>query len=284
MEFRSVSGLAEAVTVLGDLGDDARVLAGGTDVMIQHLRGEIAPRMLLHIERVAGLRGISGNGTTCLGPLTTHRMLATDVGIRRRNPALAEAAATVGGWQTQAVGTVGGNICNASPAADTAPPLLVADARVTLTGPTGDRVVPLAEFFVGRRSTVRRPDELVTALDLEPLAPRSGEVYLKVGRRGAMEVAVAGLAVRLALDDGGVVTAARVAMCSLAPTPRRVPEAEHILVGSILEDDALAAAGDAIEQAAEPIADARASAGYRRRILRPLLVRAAARCREHALS
>ena len=284
MEFRSVSDLAEAVTVLGDLGDDARVLAGGTDVMIQHLRGEIAPRMLLHIERVAGLRGISGNGTTRLGPLTTHRMLATDVGVRRRHPALAEAAATVGGWQTQAVGTVGGNICNASPAADTAPPLLVADATVTLTGPTGDRVVPLAGFFVGRRSTVRRPDELVTALDLEPLAPRSGEVYLKVGRRAAMEVAVAGLAVRLALDDGGVVTAARVAMCSLAPTPRRVPEAEHILVGSILEDDALAAAGDAIEQAAEPIADARASAGYRRRILRPLLVRAAARCREHALS
>ena len=115
----------EALEALAEFGEDARILAGGTDLMIQYQRGEINPALLVHIRRIARLRGVKFDGPMTIGALTTHRQLATDELVRRHFPALAEAAATVGGWQTQEAGTVGGNLCNASPAADTVPPLLV---------------------------------------------------------------------------------------------------------------------------------------------------------------
>lgn len=282
MEFRRVRTVDEAIDALGELGSEARVLAGGTDVMVQYLRGEIAPGALLHIERIPGLGGVARNGRTRLGPLVTHRNLGNDPSIVAAHPALAAAARTVGGWQTQAVGTVGGNLCNASPAADTAPALLIADAAVTLLSRRGERQVALRDFFLGRRQTVLAPDELLVDIHLEPLPAGAGEVYLKLGRRGAMEVALVGLAVRLAFDAGGTVTDARVATCSMAPTPRRMPEAEEALTGSRLEAAALDTAGEALRIAAAPIDDARASAAYRVRTLRGLLERAAASCREVA--
>lgn len=282
MQFRRIGDLEEALEVLSELGDEARVLAGGTDVMVQYLHGEIDPGTLVHIEGISALKTISHNGRTALGPLVTHRMLGTDETFGAAHPAVAAAARTVGGWQTQAVGTIGGNICNASPAADTAPPLLTGDAYVTLSSARSERRLPLSEFFLDRRKTVRAPDELVVAIDLEPIAPGTGETYLKLGRRGAMEVALVGLAVRLGFDDGAVASA-RIAVCSVAPTPRRVPEAEAALTGSRLEPDALDAAGEALRAAASPIDDARATASYRLRTLRGLLERAAGECREVAL-
>src|SRR5439155_27359274 len=122
----------------------------------------------------------------------------TDERIAGARPERVESAATGGGRQTQNIGTVAGNVVNASPAADLAPPLLVADASVTLASATGARELPLDDFVLGRRTTDRRPDELVTRVALEPLGPRAGETYLKIGRRSAMEVAVVGLAARLA--------------------------------------------------------------------------------------
>lgn len=282
MEFRSIETVEEAVACLADLGTEAQVLAGGTDVMIQHMRREIAPSLLLHIGRIPGLDGVAIDGRAEIGPLTTHRTLATSGDVRSRFPALAEASATVGGWQTQEVGTVGGNLCNASPAADTAPPLLVADTRLTLTGPSGDREIRLEEFFKGRRNTERRPDELLTAIDAEPSGPHTGETYLKLGRRRAMEVAVAGLAVRLTLDPEGRVERARVAAASVAPRPFRAAAAERVLQGSRLEDEAVGEAGRALAEAASPIDDARATASYRLRVLPALLARAVATCRMRA--
>jgi carbon-monoxide dehydrogenase medium subunit len=282
MQFLRARTLDEGLRLLGEIGDEARLLAGGTDVMVQYLHGEIAPGALVHIEGIADLATISHNGRTVLGPLVTHRTLATDETVATNHPALAAAARTVGGWQTQAVGTVGGNICNASPAADTAPPLLTADAVVTIASEAGERRVPLDEFFVDRRRTVLGPDEMVTAIDVEPLPSGSGETYLKLGRRGAMEVALAGVAVRLAFDPDGAVTSARVAVCSVAPIPGRVTEAEAALLGSRLDPEALDAAGEALRRAASPIDDARASASYRVRILRGLLGRAVEECREVA--
>lgn len=283
MEFLRARHLDEALQTLADRGDEARVLAGGTDVMIQYLHGELAPGALVHIEEIADLRSVSTNGRTSIGPLATHRALATDPALRQEHPALAAACRTVGGWQTQAVGTIGGNICNASPAADTAPALLTADAGVTLSSVGGTRRMPLTEFFLDRRKTALEPDELVTAIDVEPLPDSAGEVYLKLGRRGAMEVALVGLAVRLGFAADGTVGSARIAVCSVAPTPRRIPEAEAALVGSRLETAALDAAGEELRRAAAPIDDARGTASYRMRTLRGLLERAADQCREMAL-
>jgi carbon-monoxide dehydrogenase medium subunit len=283
MEFRSVETVEEALGALTELGGEAQVLAGGTDVMIQHMRREISPSVLLHIGRIPGLDGISGNGSTTLGTLVTHRRLATDPSIRARHPALAEASETVGGWQTQEVGTIGGNVCNASPAADTAPPLLVAGATFLLAGAKGEREVGAEEFFVDRRVTARRPDELLTGIRLPEVPEMTGETYLKLGRRSAMEVAIVGVAARLTMDPDGTVERARVAVCSVAPRPFRATAAEEVLQGSRLEGEAVAEAGAELVAASTPIDDARASASYRLRVLPSMLARAVAACAERAV-
>lgn len=282
MQFCRVTTLDEAVQARADWGDDGRLLAGGTDVMVQFLHGELRPGALIHIEKIAALSNVSTDERTSLGALTTHRTIATTDSLIERHPALARAAATVGGWQTQVKGTIGGNICNASPAADTVPPLLVGDAHVTLASAVGERRLPLGDFILGRRSTALAADELVTAVDLEPLPGGSAEVYLKLGRRGAMEVALVGLAVRLGFSEDGTVSDARVAVCSLAPVPGRVPDAEAALIGSTLTPDVLEEAGAALLAAAAPIDDARSTANYRRRTLRGLLERATTYCQEES--
>ncbi len=283
MEFRSAETVAEAVETLTDFGAEAQVLAGGTDVMIQQMRREITPSLLLHIGRIPDLDEVTVNGATRLGALVTHHRLATDPLIGERYPALAEAAGTVGGWQTQEVGTIGGNVCNASPAADTAPPLLVAGALFHLEGPSGHRAVSGEEFFIDRRVTARRPEELLVGIELPDVPPQTGETYVKLGRRSAMEVAIVGLAARLTIDPEGTVERARIAVCSVAPRPFRATVAEEILQGSHLEDDAVAEAGAALLAASSPIDDARATASYRRRVLPGILARAVAACRLRAM-
>ena len=280
MQFCRATTLDEALRARREWGDDGQLLAGGTDVMVQFLHGEISPGALIHIEAIESLSALSVNGRTSLGALTTHRTIATTASLRARHPALAAAAATVGGWQTQVKGTIGGNICNASPAADTVPALLVGDAHVTLTSAAGERRLPLGDFILDRRSTALAADELLTSVDLEPVPDGSAEVYLKLGRRGAMEVALVGLAVRLGFAENGSVGDARVALCSVGPVPRRVPDAEAALVGSTLTTEALDESGAALLCAATPIDDARSSANYRRRTLRGLLERAARHCEE----
>jgi carbon-monoxide dehydrogenase medium subunit len=279
MEFVSAADEDEALALLATYGDQARVLAGGTDLMLQLQRGEVAPRMLLHIGRHATLREIVWGTELRIGALVTHDQLRRDPEVARRLPGLAEAARTVGGWQTQAVATLGGNICNASPAADTLPPLLVGDATVELASTAGIRRMTVESFVMGRRSTARWPSELLTGLSLAPPPPRTGEVYLKVAPRSAMEVALVGLAVRLTLtQDDRALADARVAVCAVGPRPFRAREAEAALVEGWPDPDAVALAGELLARRAEPIDDARATAHYRRRVLPALLSRAVGRC------
>ena len=278
MRFCRAHDVDEAVSWLDEWGGDGCLLAGGTDLMMQYRRGEVAPGAFIHIGGIESLSSILLNARTGIGALATHARLADDPDIASRHPALARAARLVGGWQTQTVGTVGGNICNASPAADLAPPLLVADANVTLVSKSGERRVPLDRFFTGRRMTLRRPEELLATIDVEPLPWGHAERYLKLGRRGAMDVAIVGLAVRLGLGSDGTVEAARVAVCSVAATPQRIPEAEAALAGRRLDADSLADAGRALVAAVSPIDDARGTASYRRRVLPGLLEQAAMEC------
>lgn len=282
MEFRRASDTEQALALLAQRGDySARLIAGGTDVMMQYARGEVTPAMFVHIEEVRALANVAvrAGAASRFGTLVTHRKLATDPVIQRLHPALSAAAATVGGWQTQAVGTLGGNICNASPAADTAAPLLAADAVVELASASSTRRVPLSDFFQGRRAIDRRPDELVTAIEAQPIGPNAAEVYIKAGRRGAMVVAVVGLAVRLLFDaDGRHVTQARVALCSVAPTPIRAHATERVLAEGGARGDSVAQAGQALLAEVAPIDDARGTAAYRQMILPGLLKRAVACC------
>ncbi len=281
--FKAVHTLSEAQAVLGELGEETRILAGGTDVMVQLLRGEISPTRLLHIGRIPELavHGVD-QGRVRLGALVTHRLVVEQGALAGALPGLSEACATVGGWQTQEVGTVVGNVCNASPAADTLPPLLVADTMVHLSSSRGERALPLDEFVLDRRSTAARPDEIVVALESGACGPGSGETYLKVAPRTAMEVALVGLAVRLHFE-GGSLTDARIAAGAVAPRPFRVPEAEAILVESALSDDGVAEAAALVASRAQPIDDARASASYRRRVLGNILARGVSVARARAM-
>lgn len=282
VDFRSVDTVAAALELLSELGSDAQPLAGGTDVMIQLRLGQLTPRVLVHLEPLAAeLRGIdSANGRITLGALTTHEDL---IAARRSDAewpdAPAVAAGQVGAWQTQTLGTVAGNVANASPAADLVPALLAHDAWVHLRSTGGIREIRLADFIVGRRQTVRRPDELITGLSLPVLPPNTVDAFVKVGRRSAMEVSIISVAVRITLDpDAGTIADARIAVGAAGPVPYRAIEAERLLVGAPPSADLVAAAAAAAAGPADPIDDVRASKRYRTLVLPRAVGRAIDQC------
>ena len=275
MQFLAPTSVEEALWMLSER-QDVRVLAGGTDVMIQRMTGEL-PRSesLLYVGRIAEMRGVvCSDGVIRIGALTTHRDLRCDPIIAAHFPALAEAAATVGGWQTQAVGTLGGNLCNASPAADLAPPILAAAATMLVSGPGGPMRIPAESFFVDRRRTALPPGQILLGVEVPVPAADTWDSYLKVGRRSAMEVALVGLAARLSVV-GGRVDTARLAVCSVAPTPLRMRHAETVLVGSTLNEDAIGVAAERSMDEVAPIDDQRATASYRRMLVGRLIRKAA---------
>src|SRR3989475_675742 len=189
-EYHEPTSLAEAVALGARFGDDGRFLAGGTDLIIQMHRGKLRPRHVVSLHRVSGLDAIDANGAVRLGALVTHRALERFPAFQGRLRALVEGAEVVGGHQVRNVGTVGGNIVNASPAADVVPVLLTLDASVTCLGPGGERTLRLEDFLIGSGRTARRPDELLTGVRFAGLAPRSATAFLKAGRRRAMEISV----------------------------------------------------------------------------------------------
>lgn len=276
--YHQPASLAEAVALGARYGDDARFLAGGTDLIIQMRRGRLAPGQVVSLRRVPGLDAIAADGAVRLGSLVTHRAVERSPHFQGPLRALVEGAEVIGGHQIRNAGTVGGNVVNASPAADLVPVLLVLDAEVTCVGVAGERTLPLAGFLTGPGRTARRPDEVVTGVRFPPPGPGTATAFLKAGRRRAMEIAVACVAVRLTLDADGRCRAAAIALGAVAPTAIRVPEAEAALVGRPLGAEALGEAGRAAAAACRPIDDVRASARYRRRLVETLVPRALARC------
>ena len=279
MRFCRVSSVAEAVDELSRWGTEGCVLAGGTDLMPQYLCGERAPAALIDIGGIDGLRAVSEvGGVTSIGALVTLRRLATASLIALRQPALAQAAASVGAWQTQTIATLGGNVCTAAPTADTLPALLVSDAQLALVSKSGRRRLGLEEFLDGAGGTVLRPTELLRSIEVEPLGERCAEGYLKVGRRSAMDLAVVGLALRLSAAPNGAVSDVRVAVCGGSQSPQRVRAAETAMLGTQINGGLVD-----FEEAGEELANAAAPERtdmerYRRRVLRGLLNRLAQRC------
>ena len=279
MQFCRVSSVAEAVDELSRWGTEGRILAGGTDVMPQHLRGEHVPAALIDIGGIDAMQGIADvGGATSIGALVTLRRLAAASLVALRHPALSQAAATVGAWQTQTVATLGGNICSAAPTADTLPALLVADAQLALVSKSGRRRLGLGDFLEGPGATALRPMELLRAVELEPLGERSAEGYMKVGRRSAMDRAAVGLALRLSVTPSGVVSDARIAVCGGTRPPHRVPSAESVLAGTELVDGHLDCAEAGAELASAAAPERSEVAQYRRRVLPGLLDRLEQRC------
>lgn len=279
-DYHEPASVADAVALAARFGDAARFLAGGTDLIIQMRRGRIAPRHVVSLRRLTGLDTIAVNGEVLLGSLVTHRALERVPHFQGALRALVEGAEVIGGHQVRNVATVGGNIVNASPAADLVPVLLALDAVVTCVGAGGERTLPLADFLLGPGRTSRRPDDLLTAVRFPWPAPRTATAFLKAGRRRAMEISVACVAARLTLDAGGSCAAAAIALGAVAPTTMRAAQAEAGLVGRPLTAATLREAGRAAAAACAPIDDVRASAHYRRLLVATLVPRALERCAE----
>ena len=241
--------------------------------MLQLRRGDIAPRALIYIGQLSPCEITSSPDGWCIDALTTYRQLMDHGQLGRSLSAITDAATTVGGWQTQSVGTLGGNVCNASPAADLVAPLLIHDAVVQLDSLKSPAArMSLEEFIVGRRKTRCSPDQLLTSISLTSMPLNSGDGYFKVGRRSGMEVAIVGLAVRLTLAaDLTTIADIRIAACAAGPTPFRARAAENALINSAPTPAAIAAAGAMLVACARPIDDRRASARYRIAVLPRLL-------------
>jgi CO/xanthine dehydrogenase FAD-binding subunit len=283
--FMTAGSVEEAVAAMSA---GARPVAGGTDLVVGDRQGKAPlPESIVAIHRLDALREITGaGGGIRLGALATHEEIVAHPVIRERFTALADASAIVGSHATRAQGTIGGNLMNASPAMETGGPLVCFGAIVTLQSPGGPRQLPVADLFAGPGATTARLDELLTTVEIPEQPAGSGSCYARLEYRRQMEIAVVG-ATAVVVLDGGKVTDAKVAITALAPTIRRVPEAETVLVGTDGGRAAAEAAGQAAAASSVPISDVRASEGYRRAmaavIARRAIEAAVARARGEAV-
>jgi CO/xanthine dehydrogenase FAD-binding subunit len=263
----------EAVATLARYDGDARIIAGGTDLLLQLFRGDKHARCLVDITRIPGLDGVTQqDGYIRIGSNVTHAQLADSALLAEEAPSLAEAASTIGSPQVRNVGTIGGNIVTASPAADTVPPLLCLDARARLVAGDGERNVPLEDLLTGPREIDLRSHELLASVEFRRPPEGTGFKFLKIGRRNAMAVSVASMAVLLQVRDSSV-EVVRLAMGAVAPTVVRCRNAEERLTGQPLNDDTIRVAARALEADIKPISDLRASARYRMLVAQSLLER-----------
>jgi carbon-monoxide dehydrogenase medium subunit len=258
------TSLAAALELLARFGTDARLIAGGTDLIVELRRGVRPAAVLVDISRVRGLRFLRvDHGHLHFGALTTHNdILASALCAETVGP-LVQACAVVGAPQIRTCGTVVGNLVTASPANDTIPPLLALGAELVLASADAERVVPLEQFYLGRRQTVLQADELVREIRIPVLRPEQRGLFLKLGLRSAQAISVVNLALVLRFS-GAVVCEARIALGCVTPVVVRAPTVEAFLCGRRLDATVCAEAGRLAQQDIAPLDDMRAPARYRR--------------------
>jgi carbon-monoxide dehydrogenase medium subunit len=261
----------DCLKLLAERGPEAKLLAGGTDLLPQLKNGLLKPGRVIDLSGVARLRTLEAapGRSARVGAAVTARQLERDPAMRRRYASLSESGALVGSVQVRNLATLGGNLCNAAPSADMAPPLLALEAEAVIVGPKGERKVPIASFFQGVHRTVLGPDELLVELIVPDPGPRSGGTYVRHTPRRELDIAVVGVASQLTLSNG-VCAKARIALASVAPTPVRATAAEQSLEGQALTPERIARAADLAVDAARPISDQRGSAEFRLHLVRVL--------------
>ena len=273
--YHTPTSLGGALRLLAEHGSEARIIAGGTDLLIELRRGVRHSRVLVDITRIRDLDRVrlDDQGTIHIGPMATHnQIVASDLAVKRGFP-LALACWQVGTPQLRNRGTVAGNLVTASPANDTITALWALDARVTLGSVRGERTLPLADFYQGVRQTAMAPDEMVTDIAFPAMATGQRGMFAKLGLRRSHAIALVNVATVLTLEDN-TVAGARITLGSVAPTIIRAPQAERVLEGSTLGEESIAEAARLAGEAAVPIDDVRGSAGYRRQMVRVLTRRA----------
>ena len=273
IRYETPLSVAEAVHLMAaDAG--ARILAGGTDLLIQFRAGVRQPSAFVDVKRIPELMSITIDDQGLrLGAAAPAASIGEHAEIRRLWPGLAESVRLIGSTQIQGRGSVGGNLCNGSPAADTTCALIVNRAQCVIAGPNGERTVPVDAFCIAPGRTVLEAGELLVSLHLPPSKPHSGARYLRFIPRNEMDIAVAGAGVEVVLENG-TFRSARIALASVAPTPLFVREAGEGLAGKPVNEAGIAAAADAARSAAKPITDMRGTAEYRRHLCAVLTRRA----------
>jgi aerobic carbon-monoxide dehydrogenase medium subunit len=275
--------LQEAVSCLRQHGGTANVLAGGTDLLVEikeHLR---QPEHVINIKKIPGMNHFTYHPQQGLrfGSLVTARQIEIAPEILQNYPGLSRACSDLGSIQVRNRATIAGNVCRASPSADTLPPLIADGASLKIYGPDGERVVLLEDFFTGPGKTILSPDELVTEIAIPAPLPHTGRVYIKHGRRKAMELATVGVAVSLTLD-GAACREVRIVLGAVAPTPIRARKAEDLLRGRLIDDKVIDTIGEAAMSESRPISNVRGSAEYRREMVGVLTRRAIKQAMEMA--
>jgi carbon-monoxide dehydrogenase medium subunit len=276
MRYESPKTTKEATGLLARAKGSAFVLAGGTDLLVRLKGGAIDPDLVVDIKRIPALNTITRTpGGFRIGAAVPAAALGENAALKKAWPGVVEAANLIGSDQIQNRCTVVGNLCNASPAADSVPALVAANARAVIVGPRGRRTVPVEDVPAGPGKTSLRKGEIVEAITLPKPPPKSSDAYLRFIPRSEMDIAVVSAGVSLTLGPKGVVKSARVALGAVGPTVLLVPEAAAAIVGTSLDDQTLAALAAACEAACRPIDDKRGTVEFRTEVAGVLARRAA---------
>jgi carbon-monoxide dehydrogenase medium subunit len=276
MRYEAPGTLAAAVSLLAGAGGQARVLAGGTDLLIQMRGGRVDPDLLVDVKGIPEMTSIvAENGVFRFGAAVPCMELVEHKAFGKAWPGVRDGANLIGSIQVRGRATVGGNLCNASPAADTVPAMIAAGAMVSIAGPKGRREVPVEEVATGPGRTSLAKGEIVASFLLPKRPPRSGDAYLRFIPRTEMDIAVVGAGVNLTLDEKGVCTHARVSIGAVAERALLVPEAAAALIGTKVDADALKRLAAAVSAACRPIDDKRGTREYRIKVSGVMARRAA---------
>lgn len=275
-EYFEPSSIPEAVQILSAAGDGARVLAGGTDLVVDMKTGRMRPSTVVNLKGIPGLSGVEDDeGGTRVGALTKVTDVEASTLVQQRHPALAQAASVLASLPVRALATIGGNVGRASPASDLGPALIVHDARATIAGAGGSRDELVEDLYVGPGTTSLVPSDIITHISLPEPPPRFGSAHVKLGKRGSgTDIALAGVSASVVIGNAGEILDCRIALASLGPTPFRATATESLLRSELPTEALLTAAAESASGEAKPIGDMRASASYRTTLARVLTLRA----------
>ncbi|MSO91287.1 MAG: xanthine dehydrogenase family protein subunit M [Acetobacteraceae bacterium] len=283
MNYAAPTTVAEAVRLLSGATGLAKVLSGGTDLLVQYRIGRLKPDLIVDLKALPSMSGVRQvQGGFVIGAATSGALLGEHAALCKAWPGVVEAANLIGSTQIQGRASLAGNLCNASPAADSVPALIAARATVTIAGPNGTRTAPVEAIVTGPGRTSLTKGEFITEFHLPKQAPRTGDAYLRFIPRTEMDIAVVGVGICVVLDANGVCTDARVALGAVAPTQVVADDAAKALIGKKLDDATLAKLDAAARAACNPITDKRGTIDFRIKIAGVLARRTAAIAFERA--
>jgi CO/xanthine dehydrogenase FAD-binding subunit len=280
-EYYSPHSLQEACTLLAEFGADARILAGGTDVLVELRKsGSLNSKAVVDISRISSLKGIAESGDQIvIQPLTTHAEVLHSKIVERYAPLLKSAVSGIGSPQIRNRGTIGGNIMNAAACADTVPPLIALNARIKLLSSRGERTLMLSEFFLKPYETVAQRDEMLVEIRFVKLPGNARSSFVKLGRRNALSIARLSVAAVIARTADGVITDARIVPGAAFPKWQRVPEAESVLIGQKASRTLFDESGKKVSDAMISFTGRRWSTEYKEPVIAVLVRRALESCK-----